>query len=189
MRIPTLWSDVLSKIQTVFPSAVIAGGALRDLDNERPIKDVDIFIPVQTPDDYTKIYDLFPDAVLSKHTQYGIKAVPDDADRDIWAIFNLNRGSLLDGSFISFDLIICTEAAADMNSFDINLCQIIYDGHKVVKSNEYIKGQAEKVLKVLNVNRTDRNARRMERMKAKYPDFTVELYQTDLEEFLDNQRN
>jgi len=42
--VPIEWKKFLSAVQTLFPDAVIAGGALRDLIVEKPIKDVDIFI-------------------------------------------------------------------------------------------------------------------------------------------------
>lgn len=42
--IPLEWKNFLATLQTLFPSAIIAGGALRDTIIGNPIKDVDIFI-------------------------------------------------------------------------------------------------------------------------------------------------
>lgn len=42
--IPQEWKKFLSIIQTMFPSAIIAGGALRDTICDNEVKDVDIFI-------------------------------------------------------------------------------------------------------------------------------------------------
>jgi len=44
LMIPNEWKDLLAKVQKIFPSAIIAGGALRDLDYEISPKDIDIFI-------------------------------------------------------------------------------------------------------------------------------------------------
>jgi hypothetical protein len=44
MQIPAAWENALRLIQTYAPSAVLAGGALRDLDNGKPVKDLDIFV-------------------------------------------------------------------------------------------------------------------------------------------------
>ena len=44
LDIPKSWRSVLSEIQKHCPSAVIAGGALRDLYHEVQVKDLDIFI-------------------------------------------------------------------------------------------------------------------------------------------------
>jgi hypothetical protein len=45
--LPPSWGSVLSRIrcQPSWMCSTIAGGALRDLDNGRPVKDVDIFVP------------------------------------------------------------------------------------------------------------------------------------------------
>lgn len=48
MRIPTEWAALLARIHTLAPQAVIAGGALRDLDNGRQVKDLDVFVPQST---------------------------------------------------------------------------------------------------------------------------------------------
>ena len=45
LNIPQRWRDALTALQDGgFPEAIIAGGALRDLDNGAPVKDVDIFV-------------------------------------------------------------------------------------------------------------------------------------------------
>jgi len=43
-KIPDTWKQVLEDIQKVCPSAVLAGGALRDLVFDVEVKDLDIFI-------------------------------------------------------------------------------------------------------------------------------------------------
>lgn len=180
MNLPAEWLATLSKIQAVFPGAVIAGGALRDLDNGRQIKDVDIFIPVPhglTDADVTKVWELFPGAELDSSTTYGIKTVNEDADRDIYAIFKLSgQYSLFDGGETreyKYDLIFCTLAATNVHTFDINLCQIVHTGTELFRTDAYLEAVHTKTLRIMNVNRTDRNAARMERIRSKYPDFTV----------------
>ena len=42
MQVPDVWMEVLKTVNK-YANGVIAGGALRDLDNDRPVKDVDIF--------------------------------------------------------------------------------------------------------------------------------------------------
>jgi hypothetical protein len=172
--IPQEWLDVLKEVHAVFPSAVIAGGALRDLMHERPIKDVDIFIPVHKDyvgaldNAFEAIWDLFAgeDCTLDPDSQYGVHK-PEEADRDLYAIFKLNRR-------YKYDLILCTPDAARIDTFDINICQITCDGKHVKMTGAFAHGFLTKTLKVMNVNRTDRNAARMERIALKYPDYTVE---------------
>lgn len=63
--IPQEWKKFLSIIQLKFPSAIIAGGALRDTICDNPVKDVDIFISDLDPnfilcfEEQKKIADLF----------------------------------------------------------------------------------------------------------------------------------
>lgn len=187
--IPTNWKEVLEKVQQVFPSAVIAGGALRDTFLNKPIKDVDIFIPVpsgMTLDDaYESIWNMFDryswTIQLDPFSKYGTTKTETDADRDLYAIYKLERLIVPEDtrafwcpSGEKYDLILCTEEAANIDTFDINLCQITFDGVMLSYSAAFQDAVDRKVLKVMNVNRTDRNKARMERLKQKFPDYTEE---------------
>ena len=44
MEIPEKWTEILTKVQTIYPEAIIAGGCLRDLDHGKEPKDIDIFV-------------------------------------------------------------------------------------------------------------------------------------------------
>lgn len=173
--IPNEWQGVLKSIREVFPSAVIAGGALRDLFNERPIKDVDIFVPVIYDKEgsldhlYEKVWDLFAgeNITLDQNSVYGIKTTEED-DRDLYAIFRLIRKDW------SYDIILCDLGASKVENFDINLCQIAYDGKELITTRAYWNAVQDKTLRVMNVNRTDRNKARLERLHQKYQDFEVE---------------
>ena len=46
LTIPSAWRAALGAVQSVVPQAVLAGGALRDRDNGKKVKDLDIFLPV-----------------------------------------------------------------------------------------------------------------------------------------------
>lgn len=170
--IPKEWLDVLTEIQAIFPGAVIAGGALRDLYNERPIKDVDIFIPTDPHNlegKYEEIWDMFAgeNIELDSSTVYGVK-IKEDADRDLYAIFKLVRPDY------KYDLIVCMPSACKIDTFDINICQLCHDGVQLHATEAYHEAVRTKTLKVMNVNRTDRNKARLERLLQKYTDFKVE---------------
>lgn len=180
LAIPQEWQDVLKEVQAVFPSAVIAGGALRDLMNNKPIKDVDIFVPIY--EDYVGSLDAAYEAVWNMFKGETINLDPAseyhsselNTDRDIHAIFDLIRGPLFEET--QYDIILCKPEAALVHTFDINICQIIYDGKQVRFTGAYAHGILTRTIKVMNVNRTDRNQRRVERMQEKYTDFTVEQW-------------
>jgi hypothetical protein len=70
--IPVAWKKVLSDLQTVHPSAILAGGCLRDTICDAPVKDVDIFISdvgaIDTQDVAKKIAKLFDVEVVGANT-------------------------------------------------------------------------------------------------------------------------
>lgn len=160
--IPQEWLDVLSRVQTVSPSAIIAGGALRDLYNDKPIKDVDIFIAYNPIIDF-EIGELFCDTtkVFQQHDEYnGV---------ELLAVYE----STIDG--VLYNFIVCTEEHCDINNFDINICQISCDGKKLSFTAEYSYGIRDKVIRIVNVNCLDENRKRVERIHNKYPEFKVQV--------------
>lgn len=195
LEIPEEFKKTLELIHKEFPSAIIAGGAIRDLYGERQIKDVDIFIPVNIDkiegdfDFLYTVYSIFfpPTDSFDIHCDtvikvvcgegYGIKLTPADSDegRDIYCIINVTRNS------VSYDLVFCEPKGADVKSFDIGICQAYFDGSCVVATEEFIQGFDTKTIEVLNVNRTDRNERRVQRLKEKYPEFKVKYYGEEIQ--------
>jgi hypothetical protein len=57
LKIPPIFDEVLKDVRNVCPTAVIAGGALRDLDHAVAFKDIDIFVPTQSTEQALKIYE------------------------------------------------------------------------------------------------------------------------------------
>jgi len=169
VQLPAEWLVVLRKIQTVFPGAKIAGGALRDLENGRDIKDVDIFCPISTnPGMDELVWNLFDgeDITLNPVTSYTTNDEGGD-DRALHAVFILHK----DGW--QYDIILATPDDCDIENFDINICQIAHDGNKMYSTPAYRLGCLYHKIKVLHVNRKDRNAKRIERLLQKYPDFDL----------------
>lgn len=72
--IPQEWKKFLSNIQTLYPDAIIAGGALRDTILDVPIKDVDIFIS-DCEVDINAIAEMF--AIKALDIGHGVKEVRD----------------------------------------------------------------------------------------------------------------
>ena len=116
--IPYTWKEVLSTVQRAFPGACIAGGALRDLDHKKLIKDVDIFIPLTQGLSDKEIRTLldFPQRQLNVHLMNINKTKA--CDRTIWSIYHLQIYG------IEFELIFAVPNACSILTFDINICQI-----------------------------------------------------------------
>jgi hypothetical protein len=43
IELPEAWVVTMERVRSVLPSAYLAGGAIRDFDNQRPVKDLDVF--------------------------------------------------------------------------------------------------------------------------------------------------
>jgi hypothetical protein len=47
IELPEAWNATLRVLRASLPSAYLAGGAIRDFDNQRPVKDLDVFFTEQ----------------------------------------------------------------------------------------------------------------------------------------------
>lgn len=161
---PPIWADVLRKVQSVFPTAIIAGGALRDLDHDRPIKDVDIFVPGPA---LREILTLFPDAVTT---------IPGDDKASRLArgafepVFYANHVTTIDGW--RFEISVTDKPLHLWFDYcDIGLCKIIYNGVSVEKHEDYIRDSAGGNVTVYGDIEFCR--KHVERIMTKYPNFTL----------------
>lgn len=169
LTIPTVWRRVLDALQRPFPESFIGGGALRDLDNDRPIKDVDVFI--------------------GEHENIGDKLV--DALRpmgfvvqDVSLVDASSAGSTVQQVFEATHLVeVCPplniivagerESAGGfmqwhLDRFDIGLCRIAYDGSKVEYTSSYCVDKAERRLTVMHAHTIERTMQRLQRISEKY---------------------
>lgn len=179
-RIPLAWQEVLGTVRAKFPGAVCAGGCLRDLWNQVPVKDVDIFIPLVEfyPEDIDALMDCFPDAPRGLFTpdHNGWKTIAcsiygrgnAELERDIFGVYHKKING------IEFDFIFIRGSVVDISTFDINICQVAYNGNEVHGTKDFHDGMNNKHLKVMNINRTDRNMKRLQKMKDKYPDWSAD---------------
>ncbi len=199
MIIPEHWHEMLRRMQEDgFPEAIIAGGALRDLDHNVSAKDVDIF--VRKPDNVEgsikamveKAVEL-PVAKVVIDFEDGTGVGDDTETYDLhemgcYAIYQFQFGGTI------FEIIVI--AGADkhfakwvIDDFDIGLCCAYYTGHASIDVNEadvVIEGpvfteayERDRVMKTLTILKapTDkalaRTRKRSERLLVKYPGYKV----------------
>ena len=173
VQIPSDWKEVLQQIQVMFPSAIIAGGALRDLWHNKPIKDVDIFIPVIDCDDdlfSAHIKSIDPQAIVIAASIYGQTATGDPTGlRYIHAVWQM----LIKGTI--YEVIFIQDRNSDiLEDFDISICQIGYDGNSLKTTAAFNRSIFDKVLRVCNINRGDRQINRITRIHSKYTEYTID---------------
>ncbi|MGH6746410.1 hypothetical protein [Novosphingobium sp.] len=166
LNIPSAWAETLAHVQTVFPEAMIAGGALRDLDNGRPIKDIDIFAP-NCPTSFDETLELVrkllpaPNMLHNMLGSYGTWATAECV-----GVFDI-RAPALDYQLIC----LSSPQSSILPRIDFGLCRIGFDGRKVTRTPEYFEDQASQkftLLRCEDSNQLDRSRRRWERFTKKY---------------------
>lgn len=181
--IPQEWKDTLARIQQVFPGAVIAGGCLRDLDHGKPIKDVDIFVPIYSTTDTiltdidTTLKSLFPnetgDDLFSSDAVSLL--VQNDYERcnlrdEVLVVYTVNTLPFdCDIIFVESDGkddIFCT--------FDMSINMVQYDNDRLTYSPLYSHTKVTKIIKVMNHDSPERLERRIARLQEKYMGYTID---------------
>lgn len=181
--IPQEWKDTLSKIQQVFPGAVIAGGCLRDLDHGKPIKDVDIFVPIYSTTDGTladidtTLKSLFPPEIQDDLCSVAPVSllVQNDYARcnlrdEVLTVYTINTLPFAcDIIFVESDgkdAIFCT--------FDMSINMVQYDNDRLTYSPLYSHTKVTKIIKVINHDSPERLERRVARLQEKYMEYTID---------------
>ena len=154
--LPWPWKTVLSVVQTVWPSAVIAGGAIRDWEHERGIKDVDVFVPAIA---LSEIERLFPDAIKIELGDSSIFGA------DIPYHYTFTRYGWL------FEVTFKDDLDTLLDQMDIGLCLVKFDGELITRATEYRKDSARKTLTL--IRRTGGEEAHLDKIALKYPDFRI----------------
>jgi len=143
IKMPQIWLDTLGQIQTQWPLATFAGGALRDLDLGRPIKDVDIFIPFDN-DAQIKLDKILPVRVYEEEHN------PDSSGLAVGSahchyVFWLNGWKFevtqkINGISSTTDVI---------ENFDLGICRICLIDGQIYRSPEYVRDVANKTFTIV----------------------------------------
>lgn len=180
MNIPQSWRDLLAAIQAVCPTAVIAGGALRDLDNFRPIKDVDIFINARGMVEAQDACAALKAAGYPVEPTFDEKTVyPEDENLEVVLVTDLGvTVCATDDAYlvqVPVQLIFVNwDTARITDRFDYGICRLSFDGGAVIPPMEYIDDKANKVFKLRRSRPTPLS---MRGSIHRYARLTAEKYQ------------
>lgn len=167
MQIPAAYSAVLADVQAIFPGSMIAGGALRDLDNERPVKDLDVFCP------YVGDLENFKARVGT----LGGQLIGVMGGYDAWATTECVGVLDLETPHGPVQLIgLNTGPETILPRIDFGICQIGYDGTQVIRTVAYEIDKAAKTFTIIRTDgpeQTERSLRRFDRLSEKYPDWRL----------------
>jgi hypothetical protein len=190
------------------PSAVIAGGAIRDMYHERMVSDVDIYIhhpayigkpatseiPLHHPmnssmwlDYWSDVLKLRPSATRSQilrdnvkmhFSQYDDPGKPDE-EQDIVAVWNVFKG------FNLYQIIFTAIEPIEYinNQFDFGICKAYCDGSKVHYTGDFMRDSRNKTItfvgKGMSVARIKRcMTEHLPRIQEKYPGYNVVIPET-----------
>tara|TARA_Y100001001_G_scaffold163782_1_gene193797 strand:+ start:1135 stop:1761 length:627 start_codon:yes stop_codon:yes gene_type:complete len=185
--IPASWLGVLEDIQKVCPSAVLAGGALRDLYHGVEVKDLDIFIQAGDEAESWGLFEKLGGKRPKDFTEfgYGLQDLSDmDSDggaypRSMQEVILVENYVGENPTDIPVQLIFVNWNTARIHErFDIGICRVSTDGVKVFVSKEFKEDHHEKVL---NIRRCENkwmlgsSIERIVRLREKYADFQIAL--------------
>jgi hypothetical protein len=175
VNIPQQWRDTLAAIHRAgYPEAIIAGGALRDLDNGAPVKDVDVFLRTQNND--LQNLDVEFGFAGEDLTEFSVQY--EQQNPDVVGVFQWYNP--MAGFEIPCQVIACNgpeHAGAfreyQMDRFDIGLCRVAFDGVKVHYTSPYCLDKAERQLRIVNPRNLARSVERVRRIGEKYPNWKL----------------
>ena len=177
LAIPDQWSEALYNIRwKACDTAVIAGGCLRDLDNGRPVKDIDIFVTHDTK--MSRVKDALKKNVADwkRAVEYGHIEVKEPKGRRgrVAEAIEAPGGFPVNVIRLRPDL----PTAQSWREHDFGICQIAYDGN-IVESTEYYTYDKENETFGLRYCPSYevfcQSMKRFQRIHEKYPTWKLEL--------------
>ncbi|MCE9506923.1 MAG: hypothetical protein K8R48_01210 [Alphaproteobacteria bacterium] len=197
--VPEEWKKVLQALHDAgAEEAMIAGGALRDLFNNRAIKDVDIFLQPRGSENDNKIFlkEVFRKAGLAVAGQsdYSTSYFSDEAAlpsaekgqaflvhrlgpyatvinyvSESWTVIAGPQKTEYNIIFVGKPgLLAATEL---IEGFDVGLCRIAYNGAKIITSAGYDSDVQNRRITLLLPNNT--SSGHLQRIAKKYPDWEL----------------
>jgi hypothetical protein len=170
LTIPDSWCLLLKELQQNDPTAILAGGAIRDLYcGRKPIKDLDFFCK-----DTSACFD-------NKEWISGGRPIEYTGMEYVCGIAWFPNAKPLPCNVIYGEEYESTTQL--LESFDFGLCQIAFDGLNIIKTWAFDWDWKHAVmtmrLTARHAGRRDLSLKRFERWREKYPEFSlVEVIET-----------
>lgn len=165
--IPPEWVTLLRDIRQIAPDAHIAGGALRDLDHGRPVKDIDLFIAAEhdvTVELRAMVLGFERDGSVDLSSMKG-------ADPAVTTSVTWKKEGHLPVNAIYLKRAFRVED--NLHRLDLGLCQIAFDGQSVLKTMAYMHDKGTRSMTVCRCDSSEqmeRTIKRAARLRGKYPD-------------------
>lgn len=147
IKIPTKWCELLAEVRALDPNAIIAGGAIRDLFYGVEYKDIDFF--------------------TTTIPQWGLLEQGFDYEgmKYVQAVGAMTKDDM-NVNFIIIEPNITNMALIE--SFDFGICQIAFDGSKIIKSSAFDWDFKHNVMTMRHIDRYQRSIHRYCRINQRY---------------------
>lgn len=170
-----IYKNILSEFHNAgYPSAVIAGGAMRDLTFGRAIKDIDVFISYED-DKRVSQFDVDNRSYIYKEFS-GYMNIP-----DVGRIYSVEQqNNNVNDINYNIEVISMDKGMSPfdrIDTFDFGICQIAFNGSEIYKTEHFKHDEQNKTVTLVyceNQHEWDRSTYRYERsLSKKYSEFTA----------------
>lgn len=134
----------LDKIETIDPNCIVAGGMPRDIDNGKPVSDIDLFFYVDPVLTNNQVYTML--------TKLGFEIITEKAGENIPEQYKMNPKlmSVFETKVedIPVQLMRMSESTftSVVEQFPLSICQCYYKNGKIKTHNLYKRCKAKKVI-------------------------------------------
>lgn len=164
--VPDHLRAILSDVQQAFAGSMIAGGCLRDLDNDRPYKDIDVFAP-----DCNSFDDLYWRATHGLPEGHVVGRIY--ASYEDWGTNEVVGVLDILSTHGAYQLIgLTTGPERILPRLDFGICQIGFDGQFIERTKEY---RLDRFFHTFTLVRSD-DERQKKRSHKRYLRLTSEKY-------------
>ena len=171
---PREWLQLLNLLALHFPEVVLGGGAVRDHLCGRPVKDLDFWVNAH---DFIHDHDYL---VANFKAKLKDTLDPDDVSLPS-AAHEIDSIMTFEWKGWPVEVVILHKPVIEqihdiVSTFDIGLCQCgVNQSGEVYVSLDFVRDYHAKVLRAVLPNTPNSTWQRLQRIRKKYPDFTVDL--------------
>lgn len=178
-RIPPNWLEIYDLVSDHLGKVTFAGGALRDWDNGREVKDLDFFYSEAQQESLLR---LIPELRATHHIPRN-RPIMGQADEDNTSWDGADTVSTLylpslDASLPDINLVgvVNPMIEVQLDRFDFGTCRIGWDGNQLIRTEEYLDDQRSRTFTICADRKDDqliRTYQRFERISQRYRGWTL----------------
>ena len=172
----------LLKIKKEIPSAIIAGGAIRDLYHNKFINDIDIYVPnipdlTDSEDFWRNVFDIKEDGMYSTDHIKHLGEEDDESYEEknhIGLVWEMSSGKFL------YNIIVVDLEPIEyvIRFFDIGLCKAYCDGTRIRLTADFMHDSQFKRLTIVGESMPQTEFNHMmeyhiQKLQKKYPGYTL----------------